>query len=59
MTGNPCNCRERERERERYNLTEKQIEEVSLGTIPKQARCKNLVKRGLPLMRFFDVFGRS
>ena len=43
MTGNTCNCRERERERERYNLTEKQIEEVSLGTIPKQARCKNLV----------------
>lgn len=40
MTGNPCNCRERERER--YNLTEKQIEEVSLGTIPKHARCNNL-----------------
>ena len=40
MTENPCYCRERERERERerYNLTKKQIEEVSLGTIPKQAR---------------------
>ena len=36
MTGNTCYCRERERER--YNLTEKQIEEVSLGTIQKQAR---------------------
>ena len=36
MTGKPWGCRERERER--YNLTEKQIEEVSLGTIPKQAR---------------------
>ena len=34
---------ERERERERYNLTKRKIEEVSLGTIPKQARCKNLV----------------
>ena len=37
MTGNVWGSRER------YNLTEKQIEEVSLGTIPKQARCKNLV----------------
>ena len=44
MTGKPWGSRERERERERerYNLTKKQIEEVSLGTIPKQARCKNL-----------------
>ena len=39
MTGKPWGCREREM----YNLTGKQIEEVSLGTIPKQARCKNLV----------------
>ena len=39
MTGKPYSSRERER----YNLTEKQIEEVSLGTIPKQARWNNLV----------------
>ena len=36
MAGNPWDCRESVCVR--YNLTEKQIEEVSLGTIPKQAR---------------------
>ena len=48
MTGNACYCREREREREGYNLTGKQIEEVSLGTILFKQDVIILFKRDCP-----------